>query len=44
MLSDCDAVIVIQRFRSIREAELNIIKFTEQGDKILPLLTNFLYF
>ena len=33
MLSDCDAVIVIQRFRSIREAELEIIKFTEQGDK-----------
>ncbi|MFM7792880.1 MAG: Dynamin family protein, partial [Microcystis panniformis] len=32
MLSDCDAVIVIQRFRSIREAELEIIKFTEQGD------------
>lgn len=33
MLSDCDAVIVIQRFRSIREAELEIIRFTEQGDK-----------
>jgi len=33
MLSDCDAVIVIQRFRSIREAELEIIKFTEEGDK-----------
>ena len=33
MLSDCDAVIVIQRFRSIREAELEIIKFTEQGDE-----------
>jgi len=33
MLSDCDGVIVIQRFRSIREAELEIIKFTEQGDK-----------
>lgn len=33
MLSDCDAVIVIQRFRSIRDAELKIINFTEQGDK-----------
>ena len=33
MLSDCDAVIVIQRFRNIRDAELKIIKFTEQGDK-----------
>ncbi len=33
ILSDCDAVIVIQRFRSIREAELQIIQFTEQGDK-----------
>jgi hypothetical protein len=33
MLSDCDAVIVIQRFRSIRDAELQIIKFTELGDK-----------
>ncbi|CCQ56947.1 dynamin family protein [Crocosphaera watsonii] len=37
MLSDCDAVIVIQRFRSIREAELNIIKFTEQGDKNITI-------
>lgn len=33
MLSDCDTVIVIQRFRSIREAELQIINFTESGDK-----------
>lgn len=33
ILSDCDAVIVIQRFRSIRDAELKIIKFTELGDK-----------
>jgi hypothetical protein len=33
ILSDCDAVIVIQRFRSIREAELEIIQFTEIGDK-----------
>lgn len=37
MLSDCDAVIVIQRFRSIREAELEIIKFTEQGDKNITI-------
>ena len=33
MLSDCDAVIVVQRFPSIRGAELEIIKFTEQGDR-----------
>ncbi|MDJ0901767.1 MAG: dynamin family protein [Xenococcus sp. MO_188.B8] len=32
MLSDCDAVIVVQRFRNIRDAELQIIRFTEQGD------------
>uniref|UniRef100_UPI00286E4EC2 hypothetical protein n=1 Tax=Chamaesiphon sp. VAR_48_metabat_403 TaxID=2964700 RepID=UPI00286E4EC2 len=30
---DCDAVIVVQRFPSIRGAELEIIKFTEQGDR-----------
>ncbi|KKJ01277.1 dynamin family protein [Prochlorothrix hollandica] len=33
MLSDCDAVILVQRFTSLREKELDIIKFTEQGDK-----------
>jgi len=33
MLSDCDAVIVVQMFPSIRGAELEIIKFTEQGDR-----------
>jgi len=33
MLSDCDAVILVQRFTSLREKELKIIKFTEQGDK-----------
>ncbi|MDB9495092.1 dynamin family protein [Spirulina major CS-329] len=33
MLSDCDAVILVQRFTSLREKELSIIKFTEQGDK-----------
>ena len=33
MLSDCHAVIVVQRFQSIRGAELEIIKFTEQGDR-----------
>jgi hypothetical protein len=33
MLSDCDAVILVQRFTSLREKELEIIKFTEQGDK-----------
>lgn len=37
MLSDCDAVIVIQRFRSIRDAELQIIKFTEHGDKNIAI-------
>jgi hypothetical protein len=37
MLSDCDAVIVIQRFQSIREAELQIIKFTEIGDKNITI-------
>jgi len=33
MLSDCDAVILVQRFPSLREKELAIIKFTEQGDQ-----------
>ncbi|BAY61919.1 hypothetical protein NIES22_19860 [Calothrix brevissima NIES-22] len=33
MLSDCDAVIVIQRDPSIRGGELDIIKFTELGDQ-----------
>lgn len=33
MLSDCDAVILVQRFTSLREKELEIIKFTEIGDK-----------
>ena len=33
MLSDCDAVIVIQRFANIRGAEFQIIRFTEQGDR-----------
>lgn len=33
MLSDCDAVILVQRFTSLREKELDIIKFTERGDK-----------
>jgi hypothetical protein len=33
MLSDCDAVILVQRFTSLREKELEIIKFTELGDK-----------
>jgi hypothetical protein len=37
ILADCDAVIVIQRFRSIREAELEIIQFTEQGDKNIKI-------
>jgi len=37
MLSDCDAVIVIQRFQSIRDAELQIIKFTEHGDKNIAI-------
>ena len=33
MLSDCDAVILVQRFTSLREKELDIIKFTEHGDR-----------
>jgi len=33
MLSDCDAVILVQRFTSLREKELEIIKFTELGDQ-----------
>lgn len=33
MLSDCDAVILVQRFTSLREKELEIIRFTELGDK-----------
>ena len=33
MLSDCDAVILVQRFTNLREKELEIIKFTEHGDK-----------
>lgn len=32
MLSDCDAVIIVQMFPSLRDAELKIIKFTEEGD------------
>jgi signal recognition particle receptor subunit beta len=32
MLSNCDAVIVVTMFASIRAAELEIIKFIEQGD------------
>jgi hypothetical protein len=33
MLSDCDAVILVQRFPNLREKELEIIRFTELGDK-----------
>ena len=33
MLSDCDAVILVQRFTNLREKELDIIKFTEYGDR-----------
>lgn len=33
MLADCDAVIVVQRFSNLREAELCLIKFTEEGDR-----------
>ncbi|TVQ17890.1 MAG: Dynamin family protein [Leptolyngbya sp. DLM2.Bin15] len=33
MLSDCDAVILVQRFTSLREKELDIIKYTGAGDK-----------
>ena len=33
MLSDCDAVIIVQMFPSLRDAELKIIKFTEEGDR-----------
>jgi hypothetical protein len=33
MLSDCDAVILVQRFTTLRERELKIIEFTEIGDK-----------
>jgi GTPase Era involved in 16S rRNA processing len=33
MLSDCDAVIMVQGFTSLREKELDIIKYTEAGDK-----------
>jgi len=33
MLSDCDAVIVIQRYSNIRGPELQLIEFTESGDK-----------
>ncbi|MEA5597517.1 dynamin family protein [Rivularia sp. UHCC 0363] len=33
ILSDCDAVILVQRFTSLREKELEIIKFAEVGDK-----------
>ena len=33
MLADCDAVIVVQRFANLREAELRLIKFTEEGDR-----------
>ncbi|WP_338441674.1 dynamin family protein [Synechococcus elongatus IITB4] len=37
MLADCDAVILIQRFTSLREKELDIIKFTESGDINIPV-------
>ena len=40
MLSDCDAVILVQRFTSLREKELEIIKFTEIGDKNVTVLQN----
>ncbi len=33
MLSDCDAVILIQRYTNLREKELAIIEFTERGDQ-----------
>lgn len=33
MLSDCDAVILVQHFTNLKEKELEIIKFTEIGDK-----------
>lgn len=33
MLSDCDAVIMVQQLTSLVEKELKIIKFTEQGDR-----------
>ena len=33
MLADCDAVIIVQMFPSLREAECNIIKFTAEGDR-----------
>jgi GTPase Era involved in 16S rRNA processing len=33
MLSDCDAVILVQRFTNLREKELAIIQFTEEGDR-----------
>ncbi len=33
MLSDCDAVILVQRDPSLKEKEQEIIKFTELGDK-----------
>ena len=33
MLSDCDAVILVQRDPSLKEKEQEIIEFTEQGDK-----------
>ena len=43
MLSDCDAVIVVQRFPSIRGAELEIIKFTEQGDRHVTVADKLLF-
>lgn len=33
MLADCDAVIIVQMFPSLRDAELKIIKFTAEGDR-----------
>ncbi|MEA5576918.1 dynamin family protein [Anabaena sp. UHCC 0451] len=33
MLSDCDAVILVQRDPNLKEKEQEIIKFTEQGDQ-----------
>ncbi len=44
MLSDCDAVILVQRFTTPRERELDIIKFTEEGDKNVTVADKFFVF
>ncbi|NEP34420.1 dynamin family protein [Moorena sp. SIO3B2] len=44
MLSDCDAVILVQRDPSPKGYELKIVEFTEQGDKNVNVADKFFVF